>query len=150
MPFSAWLERIHEPRSPLAEFTFPGYVTLNGGGYLYEPLWERCDALLRYEELAEELRLLLDQPSISLPRYNTTPHKRDYRCYYDGPLRREIEGRYHDELQELGYSFDNGRPWETRDDCKPLTGGGLFDASNQRRRGLREYHNWPNRHNNPA
>lgn len=150
MPFENWLRRVHEPGSPLSRFTFPGYVEPgNNNGELYAPLWSRCHALLRYEAIEDELKSLLGDDCPLPQRINTTPHKKDYRLYYNEPLREFVHKWYGNELAELGYNFDNGRAWEPRDDTVPLTGGGLFDANNVRRTGLREYHDWPNLENNP-
>jgi len=151
MPFPLWLERIHESGSPYSNFTFPGYVTIaHDNNELYHPLWVRCDILLRYEDLETELQPLLNQGEMSLERINTTPHKKDYRRYYSDALREEVERRYGGEMAELGYCFDNGRKWLPRDDKAPLTGGGLFDANNVRRTGMREHADWPNLKNNPT
>lgn len=150
MPFAEWLREVHQPGSALRRFTFPGYVRVSGpGGCLFGPLQRKCGALLRYEKLEAELRQLLTDDSITLPRWNTTPHKRDYRKYYDIETRAIIEGHYASEMEIFGYSFDTGRPWEPRDDSAVLRGGGLFNRHNQRRPRLREYRNWPNLPNNP-
>ncbi len=150
MSFGEWLRRIHEPGSPLRHFTFRGYVEIgNAQGELYAPLWQRCDALLRYEDIETELQSLLGKDCPLPERINTTPHKKDYRRYYDDGLREFLAQRYGGEMAELGYTFDNGRAWQPRDDSAPLTGGGLFDANNVRRERLREYRDWPNIANNP-
>jgi len=150
LPFPQWLERIHEPDCLFADFTFPGYVMISADNHqLYGPLWSRCDVLLRYEDLEMELDTLLGAEAPALQRINTTPHKKDYRQYYSQALREQVVQRYGEEMAELGYDFDNGRQWLPRDDSAPLMGGGLFNANNVRRTGLREYTNWPNLQNNP-
>ena len=150
MPFPEWLRHVHQPDSPLKRFTFPGYVRLAGPrGRLFGPLHRKCDVLLRYEQLEAELKELLTDEEIALPRWNTTPHKRDYKKYYDSNTQALIEKYYAPEMLRFGYSFDNGRPWEARDDGDALRGGGLFTSQNQRRGRIREYRNWPNLPNNP-
>ena len=150
MPFAEWLHQIHEPGSPLRRFTYPGYVRVAGPrGRLFGPLRRRCGILLRYETLEAELRQLLGDESITLPRWNATPHKRDYRKYYDIGTKTIIEEHYAPEMETFGYSYGTGRPWEPRDDSDALRGGGLFSHDNQRRPKLREYRNWPNLPNNP-
>lgn len=151
MPFPEWLEKIHLPNSLYANFTYKGYIQISPSSEeLYQPLWERCDNLLRYESIGEELETILEKRYSTPERINTTPHKKDYRLYYSQPLREEVERRYGEEMRELGYSFDNGIEWQPRDDSKPLTGGGLFDANNIRRTKLREHSHWLNLKNNPS
>jgi len=150
MPFADWIKQVHEHGSPLRRFTFPGYVRVAGPrGRLFGPLQKKCGVLLRYESLEAELKSLLSDDSITLPRWNTTPHKRDYRKYYDTQTRALIEAHYAPEMDRFDYSFDNGRPWEPRNDGDALRGGGLFNRRNEPRPRLREYRNWPNLPNNP-
>ena len=150
MPFANWLRAVHQPGSVLRRFTFPGYVRIAGpGGRLFGPLQRKCDVILRYEHLEAELEQLLPEHSIALPRWNTTPHKRDYRKYYDAGTRSLVEEHYTPEMQRFGYRFDNGRPWRPRDDGDALRGGGLFNLRNERRPRIREYRHWPNLPNNP-
>ena len=150
LPFDEWLRQIHLPDSPHRHFTFPGYVEVAGHeGSLFGPLRQRCHALLHYENLETELRQLLSTSDSSLPRWNTTPHKKDYKKYYNNKTRALVENLYGEELELFGYDFDNGRVWQPRDDDDALRGGGLFNPRNQRRPRIREYRDWPNLPNNP-
>lgn len=150
MSFADWISEILTPGSKLTRFTFPGYVNVSAySTELYRPLWNRCNILLRFEGLEGEIKKLLGDETFSLPRVNTTPHKKDYRKYYSSELRARIDQQYSVELLELGYTFENGGKWSPRDDTSPLTGGGLFNPQNVRRTRMKTYTDWKNLKNNP-
>jgi len=150
MSFADWVEEVLSPGSAFTRFTFPGYVNVSADSpELYQPLWNRCDILLRYEGLEDEMKKILGDNTFTLPRLNTTPHKKDYRKYYSAELRAQIERQYAQELQELGYTFENGGKWSPRDDTAPLTGGGLYNPQNIRRTQMKAYTDWKNLENNP-
>lgn len=150
LTFADWIEEILNSGSEISQFTFPGYVNVaTNSKELYQPLWNRCSILLRYEGLESEMRKLLADENFTLPRINTTPHKKDYRKYYSQELQARINQQYSAELQELGYTFENGGEWVPRDDAAPLTGGGLFNPQNIRRKGMKTYADWQNLKNNP-
>lgn len=147
--FKAWLETVlQDPNCQWGTFTYPGYVALGAQeNELFRPIANKVQTLVHCEALESELKTLLNEP-ILLPTVNQTPHKKDYRRYYDDSSRKLVESHYAEELDRLGYHFDNGVPWKPRSNNAPLTGGALFDENNQRKAAKADHGPWTNLANN--
>jgi Sulfotransferase family len=66
------------------------------------------DYIVRFENLAEDFRIVCDQLAISpptLPRYNRSTRER-YSKYYDDELRELVRTRFAAEIERFGYTFE--------------------------------------------
>jgi Sulfotransferase family len=66
------------------------------------------DCIMRFENLADDFRIVCDQLTISpptLPRYNRSTRER-YSKYYDDELRELVRTRFAAEIERFGYTFE--------------------------------------------
>jgi len=69
---------------------------------------KHCDVVMRYENLAEDFRLLMEVvglPQVEIPIDNTTKGKASWETYYDDDSLAEVERRFGMEIEDLGYSL---------------------------------------------
>ena len=77
---------------------------------IFEMFTGGMDEIIRFENLQEDFRELLDKANISkkldIPSVNkTTERKKDYKQYYSNFSRKFIEFTFKDDLKKYGYKF---------------------------------------------